>query len=63
MGPDPPIDWSAYVDALSELHDLQLDGARRAEVARQLERIDALARRLTDFPLEPEIEPAPVFRP
>lgn len=57
------FDWPAYVDSLAALNGLQLDGARRAEVVRQLERIEALARRFTEFPLDAEVEPGPVFRP
>jgi hypothetical protein len=56
-------DWSAYVDAMAALHDLKLDPARRAEVVRQLERIEVLARCVTEFPLAAEVEPGPVFRP
>jgi hypothetical protein len=56
-------DWPAYVDAMTALHGLRLDPARRAEVVRQLERIEVLARRVTEFPLAAEVEPGPVFRP
>jgi hypothetical protein len=58
-----PYDWPAYVDGMAALNGLRLDPARRAEVARQLERIEVLARRVMDFPLEAEVEPGPVFRP
>jgi Protein of unknown function (DUF4089) len=58
-----PFDWPAYVDSLAALNGLRLDSARRAEVVRQLERIEALARRFTEFPLDAEVEPGPVFRP
>jgi len=58
-----PHDWSAYVDSMAALNGLALDPARRAEVARQLERLSAMARLVTDFPLAPEVEPGPVFRP
>jgi hypothetical protein len=58
-----PFDWPAYVDRMAALHGLRLDEARRAEVVRQLERIEALARRFVDFPLAAEVEPGPVFLP
>ena len=57
------FDWPAYVDAMSALQRLPLDAARRAEVVRQLANIESLAQRFMDFPLAPEVEPAPVFRP
>ena len=57
------FDWSSYVEAMATLHGLPLDARRRAEVVRQMTNIEALARRFMDFPLEPEIESAPVFRP
>jgi len=58
-----PFDWPSYVDAMAALHRLPLDAERRAEVVRQMSNIETLARRFMDFPLEPEVEPAPVFRP
>jgi hypothetical protein len=57
------FDWNAYVDSLAALNGLRLDAARRAGVAQQLEWIEALAQRFTDFPLDAEVEPGPVFRP
>lgn len=58
-----PTDWSAYVDNMAALNGFELDDGRRAEVIVQLQRIEAMARQLEDFPLAPEIEPAPVFQP
>jgi hypothetical protein len=57
------VDWPSYIDAMAALQRLPLDAARRAEVARQMMHIETLARRFVDFPLKPEIEAAPVFRP
>ena len=57
------FDWAAYVDRMAALNGLTLDAGRRAEVVLQLRRIDALAQRFLDFPLEAHLEPAPVFRP
>lgn len=58
-----PVDWSAYVDAAAALQRLPLDAARRAEVIRQMANIEMLAQKFMNFPLEAELEPAPVFRP
>jgi len=57
------MDWNAYIAAMAALNGLALDGERRDEVARQLERISVMAQQLTEFPLEAEVEPGPVFRP
>jgi hypothetical protein len=57
------FDWPSYIDAMAALQRLPLDAERRAEVARQMTHIEILARRFVDFPLTPEFEPAPVFRP
>lgn len=58
-----PFDWPSYVDAMAALQRLPLDAERRAEVVRQLIYIETLAQRFMNFPLAPELEPAPVFRP
>jgi hypothetical protein len=56
------MDWAAYLEVAAVLHDLPLDPARREHVIEQLERIEVLAKSVLDFPVEPEVEPAPVFR-
>lgn len=56
-------DWLAYVDAMTELQRLPLSRERCADVARQLVQIEILAQQFVEFPLEPEVEPASVFRP
>ena len=48
---------------MAALQHLPLDATRRAEVIQQMAQIETLARRFVDFPLEAEVEPAPVFRP
>ena len=67
MSADPvnadPVDWANYVDAAAALQRLPLDAARRAEVIRQMANIEMLAQKFMNFPLEAELEPAPVFRP
>jgi hypothetical protein len=60
---DTPVDWPSYIDAMAALHELPLSPERRGEVIRQMMHIETLARRFVDFPLEAEVEPAPVFRP
>lgn len=62
MIPDK-IDWPAYVDTMAALQRLPLDAERRAEVVRQMTHIETLAQRFVNFPLESEVELAPVFRP
>jgi Protein of unknown function (DUF4089) len=57
------IDWPAYVAVMTAVHRLPLDDTRRGEVIQQLVNIEVLAQRVMEFPLEPEVEPAPVFRP
>ena len=57
------MDWNAYITAMTALNGLTLEGERRDEVARQLERIAVMAGQLTGFPLDVEVEPGPVFRP
>ncbi len=57
------MDWPAYVDNMAALNGFELDAARRAEIILQLQRIGVMAQQLEDFPLEAEIEPAPVFLP
>ena len=57
------MDWAAYVAAASVVHGLSIEGARRDEVIVQLSRLHAHAQGFLEFPLPPEVEPAPVFRP
>jgi Asp-tRNA(Asn)/Glu-tRNA(Gln) amidotransferase C subunit len=65
MTTTPPndFDWLAYVDAAARLQGLQLDPARREEVARQLQRIAAMAAPLMAFELTMCDEVAPIFIP
>jgi hypothetical protein len=63
MNPEAKADWSAYIDTMAAVHELRLDAERRAAVLQQMTNIEALARRFLDFPLEAEVEIAPVFRP
>lgn len=63
LNPDTKFDWSSYIDTMAALHGLTLDAERHAAVVRQMTQIETLAQRFVDFPLEAEVEPAPVFRP
>lgn len=45
------------------MHGLELDPARQAEVALQLQRIALMAQPLLDYPLGSHDESAPVFLP
>lgn len=55
--------WLAYVDATARLQALPLDPTRREEVARQLQRIAAMAAPLMAFELTMRDEVAPIFIP
>ena len=52
-----------YVDRTSELINLPLNPEHRPGVVVNFERIAAIARLVTEFPLPQEIEAAPVFQP
>jgi hypothetical protein len=52
-----------YVLASAALLELPLDAARAQRVAAQLERTAALARLLEQVELEPDDEPAELYRP
>ena len=58
---DVEIDWDNYVKTMAMLHDLTLDDVRHAEVVEQMRRIHILACRFLEFPLDAQVEPAPVF--
>jgi hypothetical protein len=56
------MDWAAYLEVASLMHDLPIDPSRRDEVIAELERIEAFAKTVVDYPLSPEVEPAPIYR-
>ena len=60
---DAKTDWPAYIDTMTAVHELRLNAERRAAVHQQMTNIEVLAHRFLDFPLEAEVEIAPVFRP
>jgi hypothetical protein len=57
------FDAAGYVDAAAAALGLPLDPAHRPGVVANMERIAALARLVMEFPLEPETEPLPLYRP
>jgi Protein of unknown function (DUF4089) len=66
--PSPPmseksLDLDQYVDQMSLLINLPLDPEHRPGVIENMERIIAVAKLVTEFPLPEEIETAPVFEP
>lgn len=52
---------SHYVDVASELINLPIDSDYRPGVIANLESIAEIARLVTEFPLEDEVEPAPIL--
>ena len=50
-----------YVELTAELINLPLQLEHLSGVVENLERIAAIAKLVTDFPIPPEIEPAPKF--
>mgnify|MGYP002785065826 FL=1 len=57
------LDPTEYVDQMSLLINLPLDPEHRPGVIENMERILAVAKLVTEFPLPEEIEAAPVFEP
>ncbi len=67
MTPSAAIELEAaldtWLDASAQLAGLELTPASRAVVRDNLALLLTLATRFTDTALEPDLEPAPVFRP
>ena len=57
------INLEEYVDRTAELIYLPLDPEHRPGVVVNFERIAQIAQLVTEFPLPPEVEAAPVFEP
>lgn len=58
-----PIDPARFVEAAAPLVDLSIEECYRDGVIAAFAGIVALAELVTSFPLEPSLEPAPVFQP
>lgn len=52
-----------YVDTISQLVDLPIDPEYRSGVIQNFERIMAIAKLVTEFPLPEDLEAAPIFEP
>lgn len=64
--PTPPLTdeaAGAVVDAMVPLLGIPMDPEWRAAVVANVKATAAAARLVLDFPLDDEVEPAPVFRP
>lgn len=59
----PEMDPYPYLDAALALHGLELDAARKEEVARQFKLLVGMAQLVEDMPLGADVEPANIFRP
>lgn len=55
-------DWATYLTQMTQILDLELDDARRAELEMQFSRIAALAEPLMAFPLDDRLEMAGVYK-
>ena len=53
----------AYVDAAAKVIDLPIDPEHRPGILTYFKIVAGLAEQVNDFPLTPEIEPSPVYRP
>ncbi|XWK90941.1 MAG: DUF4089 domain-containing protein [Phormidium sp.] len=52
-----------YVDTISQIVDLPIASEHRPGVIQNFERIMAIAKLVTEFPLPEDIEAAPIFEP
>jgi hypothetical protein len=59
----PPFNAEAYVEQASRSVGLSIADGHRPGVARNMALIARMAALVTAFPLEPSVEPAPVFAP
>ena len=57
------INIEEYVDRTAELINLPLDPEHRPGVVVNFQRIVAIVQLVTEFPLPPEVEVAPLFEP
>ena len=57
------FDAGAHVDHMARILDLEIDPAWRPTVATTLAATVKIAALVTEFPLDDNIEPAPVFEP
>lgn len=55
-------DWAAYLTQMTQILNLELDDARRAELEMQFSRIAAMAEPLMAFPFDDRLEIAGVYK-
>ncbi|WP_275556507.1 oxalurate catabolism protein HpxX [Mixta sp. Marseille-Q2659] len=55
-------DWTDYLNQMSDMLDLELDEARRAELLVQFSRIAQMAGPLMAFPLDERLDVAGVYQ-
>ncbi|WAH53361.1 oxalurate catabolism protein HpxX [Pseudescherichia vulneris] len=55
-------DWATYLAQMTQILDIDLDDARRAELEVQFNRIAAMAGPLMAFPLDDRLEIAGVYK-
>jgi len=58
-----PIDWSAYLEAVSAMVGMPVPSAHREATIAQLKLNAAIAQPLLSFDMPEGSNPAPVFRP
>lgn len=61
--PELGIDWAVYVDQLSSIIQLPIPPECKAGVITNLERTEAIAQLVLQFPISEDIEVAPTFQP
>lgn len=57
-----PCEWDAYLTQMTQILNVELDDARRAELRLQFSRIAAMAEPLMAFPLDDRLEIAGVYK-
>jgi hypothetical protein len=60
---EKPPTAAEYVDTISQLVDLPIAPEHRPGVIQNFERIMAIAKLVTEFPLPEDLEAAPIFEP
>jgi hypothetical protein len=60
---DNDENYEAYVDAAAAVAGLAIDPAHRPGVLANFERIAQIAALVMEFPLDEQVEAAPVFQP
>ena len=56
-----PEDWDVYIEQAAALLGIPLSEEMRAATRANLDTAESLARLVLDYPLDDDVEPAPVF--